>query len=257
MDRKPVVLVVAAPVAVRRLVGAALKPAGFVVLERPDLDAVDDAIFESRPDVLVVEDGGSLADIETLLHDRSERDAVPVILMSPNSTPSRVARTLDAGADDYIGRPFDPVELVARVAALVRRHGGSIRSGRRRVGDATVDLANRRVTHRGRVVRLARAEWAVLALLLANEGRVMFHAELLAAAFGQSYGHDPVDLRTWIARLRRKLGLAAWEEGPIRTVRGIGYAFDPAGEMPRFRASPRAGQRCDGGRSAAPVPRQV
>ncbi len=241
MDRKPVVLVIATQSVVRRLVAAALKPAGFVVLDRPDFEAVDDTVFDARPDVLVVEAAGSPEECQELVRQYTERDAIPVIVMSPNATPVRIARALDAGADDYIARPFDPSELIARVAALVRRHGGGIRSGRRRVGEATIDLAKRRVSVRGKVIRLARPEWAVLALLLANEGRVMFHAELLAAAFGQSYGHDPVHLRTWIARLRRKLGLAAWEEGPIRTVRGIGYAFDPKGEMPRFRLAPQGG----------------
>ncbi len=239
MDRKPVVLVVASQTVVRRLVGAALKPAGFVVLDRPDFDAIDDAVFEARPDVLIVEAAADLAETLDRVNQHNERDPVPVIVMSPNATATRAADALDGGADDFIGRPFDPAELVARVAALVRRHGGGIRSGRRRVGEAIVDLARRRVTLHGEAIRLARPEWAVLALLLANEGRVLFHSELLAAAFGQSYGHDPVHLRTWIARLRRKLGLPAWEEGPIRTVRGIGYAFDPNGEMPRFRVAPQ------------------
>ncbi len=239
MDRKPVVLVVASQTVVRRLVGAALKPAGFVVLDRPEFDAIDDAVFEARPDVIVVEAGDDLDETLERVNQHTERDPLPVILMSPNATATRVAQALDGGADDFIGRPFDPAELAARVAALVRRHGGGIRSGRRRVGNAIVDLARRRVTLHGEVIRLARPEWAVLALLLANEGRVLFHSELLAAAFGQSYGHDPVHLRTWIARLRRKLGLPAWEEGPIRTVRGIGYAFDPNEELPRFRVAPQ------------------
>jgi two-component system KDP operon response regulator KdpE len=239
VDRKPVVLVVASQTVVRRLVGAALKPAGFVVLDRPHFDAIDDAVFEARPDVLVVEAGDDLGETLDRVNQHNERDPLPVILMSPNATATRVAQALDGGADDFIGRPFDPAELAARVAALVRRHGGGIRSGRRRVGNAIVDLARRRVTLHGEVIRLARPEWAVLALLLANEGRVLFHSELLAAAFGQSYGHDPVHLRTWIARLRRKLGLPAWEEGPIRTVRGIGYAFDPNEELPRFRVAPQ------------------
>ena len=239
MDRKPVVLVVAPQAAVRRLVGAALKPAGFAVVECAELESLDDAIFDSRPDVVVVEDG-DIHEMQSLLRRFADGEAVPVLLMSPQTTPARVAQALDAGADDYLARPFDPSELVARVAALVRRHGGGIRSGRRRVGAAIVDLARRKVTVDGDTIRLARPEWAVLALLLANEGRVMFHSELLAAAFGQSYGHDPVHLRTWIGRLRRKLGLPPWEEGPIRTVRGIGYAFDPAGEMLQFRVTPEA-----------------
>lgn len=241
MDRKPVVLIVAGQAVVRRLVGAALKPAGFLTLERSDFGSVDDAVFEARPDVVVVEDSGDIDQMHGLLHRFTEAESVPVLLMSPQATANRIATALDAGADDYLARPFDPSELAARVAALVRRHGGGIRSGRRQVGAAVVDLARRRVTRNGETVRLARPEWAVLALLLANEGRVMFHSELIAAAFGQSYGHDPVHLRTWIGRLRRKLGLAAWQEGPIRTVRGIGYAFDPAGDMAPLRVSPEAG----------------
>jgi two-component system KDP operon response regulator KdpE len=211
------------------------------MVECADFESLDDAIFDTRPDVVVVEDSGDMDEMEALLRKLAEAEMPPVLLLSPLAAPSRVAQALDAGADDYLARPFDPTELVARVAALVRRHGGGIRSGRRTVGAALVDLARRRVTINGDTVRLARPEWAVLALLIANEGRVMFHSELLAAAFGQSYGHDPVHLRTWIGRLRRKLGLPPWQEGPIRTVRGIGYAFDPEGELPRFRTSPEPG----------------
>ena len=154
------------------------------------------------------------------------------LVMSAYATPTRVADGLDAGADDYIARPFDPAELAARVPSLVRRRGSRLHAGRREVGSTIVDLDARTITRDGRSISLTRPEWALLAQLLHNEGRIMLREELLSAAFGAAAHDDPSLLRLSIGRLRRKLGLAPWDEGPIRTIHGLGYAFDPDGVVP-------------------------
>jgi DNA-binding response OmpR family regulator len=99
---------------------------------------------------------------------------------------------------------------------------------------------------------LARPEWTLLALLLSSEGRVMFHDELLIAAFGPVHRGDTAHLSLAIARLRRKLGIRTGDEGPIRTVRGIGYAFDPSDSLPL-----PAPVGCRAGRLEAPAPSQA
>ena len=235
MDDRLIVLIVARQVAVRHLAKAALTPAGFLVAESDD-ETVLERVSELRPDVLLIEAVEPPAAAHEGVRQIRRTVAVPLMLMSPLATPTRVAPALDAGADDYIARPFDPTELVARVRSLVRRRGGRLRSGLRQVDQAVVDLESRRISRGGRSIRLARPEWAVLSLLLANEGRPIFHDELLTAAFGAEGRDDASLLRLTIGRLRRKLGLAAWDEGAIRTVRGIGYAFDPDGSLPRLRS---------------------
>jgi DNA-binding response OmpR family regulator len=200
---------------------------------------VDESVLEKasdiHPDALIVEATEPPASTLELMRSLRQELSAPILLMSALATPTRVAPALDAGADDYIARPFHALELVARVRALVRRRGNRLRAGRRKIGDVVVDLASRRLFRPGDSVRLSRAEWTLLTVLLANEGRVMFCDELITAAYGSDHRGDVARLRITIGRLRRKLGMHAWEEGPIRTVRGSGYAYDPSDPMPGFR----------------------
>jgi two-component system KDP operon response regulator KdpE len=235
MDRKPVVLVAARLPVVRRLAAAALRPAGFIVAESGDDDATLDRASDQHPDVVLIEATEPPASTFDLIRRLRHADSIPIMLMSPAATPTRMAQALDVGADDYTSRPFDPSELVARMRSLVRRRGGQLRTGRRLIAGAILDLGSRRVTRDGGSVSLSRAEWTIVSLLLTNEGRVMFHDELLIAAFGPVHRGNTAQLSLSIGRLRRKLGLATWDEGPIRTVRGIGYAYDPHDTLPRFR----------------------
>jgi DNA-binding response OmpR family regulator len=236
MDEKPIVLVAARERAVRRLVAFALKRAGFTVVESIDDAAALERAWDLQPDVFVIEAPGSPTETVEMVRRLRRGLSTPLLLMSARATPMRVAAALDAGADEYMARPFDPVEFAARIQSLIRRRAGRLRSGRRDVGQAVVDLATRRISHGEQSVGLARSEWAVLSAMLGNEGQVMSHSELLGAAFSPDRRDDAAGLRFSIGRLRRKLGFAAWEEGPIRTIWGIGYAFDPDGSLPRGRS---------------------
>jgi len=100
----------------------------------------------------------------------------------------------------------------------------------------SADLDAGRLVVDGRPVEVGRKEWLILEQLLAAEGRVVWHDELLSRVFGPAYVGDTAFLRVWIARLRRHMGVEAWEEGPIRTIDGVGYALDPAGRIPRGRS---------------------
>jgi two-component system KDP operon response regulator KdpE len=236
MDEKPIVLVAARERAIRRLVALALKPAGFTVVESIDVGSALERAWDLQPDVLVIESPESSAEAVEMVRRMRCELSTPLLLVSARATPTRVAAALDAGADEYMARPFDPVEFAARIQSLIRRRAGRLRSGRRDVGHAVVDLAARRISRGDRSVGLARSEWGVLSAMLGNEGHVMSHAELLGAAFSPDRRDDAAGLRFSIGRLRRKLGFAAWEEGPIRTIWGIGYAFDPDGSLPRVRS---------------------
>src|SRR5690606_24172815 len=127
-------------------------------------------------------------------------------------------------------------ELAARVRAVLRRARRGMLSGTRRIGDAEIDLDARIVRREGRSVPMGRTEWMLLELFLQNEGRILLHEEILGHVWGPEYRDEVAYLRLWVGQLRRKLGIPAWDEGPIRTVQGLGYAFDPNEELPRMRS---------------------
>jgi two-component system KDP operon response regulator KdpE len=83
---------------------------------------------------------------------------------------------------------------------------------------------------------MSRNEWLLLELFLANDGRILLHHEILSHVWGPEYRDEVAYLRLWIGQLRRKLGVAAWDEGPIRTVQGLGYVFDPHDHVPRMQS---------------------
>jgi DNA-binding winged helix-turn-helix (wHTH) protein len=98
-------------------------------------------------------------------------------------------------------------------------------------------------------VSITRTEWQLLQQFALNPGRILLHEELLTAVWGPEYRDDVVYLRLWVSQLRRKLGAEPWDEGIIRTVQGLGYAFDPEGRLPRMR-SRRPGEAHEPGREA-------
>jgi two-component system KDP operon response regulator KdpE len=161
---------------------------------------------------------------------------VPVILLSALSSTAHVSKGLNMGADDYVVKPFNASELAARIRAVIRRSRRGMLSGRRRVASAIVDLDRRRVEMDGRPVRMSRSEWLLIELFLANEGRILLHHEMLTHVWGPEYRDEIAYLRLWIGQLRRKLGIPPWEEGVIRTIQGLGYAFDPRGQLPRMQS---------------------
>ena len=153
---------------------------------------------------------------------------------------------LDQGADDFVAKPFHPHELAARVRAVLRRRRRML-GGRRKVGPALVDLDLREIEVDGRPVSIGRVEWLLLEHLISNEGRIMLHEELLTRVWGPEYRDDVPYLRLWIGQLRRRLGIPAWEEGPIRTIQGMGYAYDPEHVIPVMRSRrPRTGRSAAG-----------
>jgi DNA-binding response OmpR family regulator len=239
MAANAVVLVAAADRVVRLLVVSALRPAGFLVPQTHGSRPTAEQVMDLRPDVIVMEAEEPPDRAFDAVRELAADGGPPLLLMSPLATPTRVADGLNAGADDYIARPFDPAELRSRVRSLVRRRSGRLYAGRRSVGSTMVDLEARTVSRAGRPVRVSREEWTLLSTLLHAEGSLVWREELLTAAFGEAFRDDIAQLRLSISRLRRKLGLQPWEEGPIRTIHGLGYAYDPQGLLPR----PWSGQR--------------
>ena len=158
---------------------------------------------------------------------------IPLIVLSAVGDEEAKVQALAAGADDYITKPFGPRELIARLEANLRRIEPDRESPQISSGELSIDLASHTVTIGQTEVRLTPTEFALLAQLARNRGRLMTHRDLLVEVWGPGYGDDTQVLRAHIANLRRKLNQARSDGGDpgspggawIRTDPGIGYRF--------------------------------
>jgi two-component system KDP operon response regulator KdpE len=217
-----------------RLVRAKLQADGYGVVTASRGEEALKLLDDERPDLIILDvmmpgmDG-----FETLRHVR-ERGQIPVILLTARSGDADKLRGLQGGADDYVAKPFNPDELSARVAAVLRRSAGAAPAGGRtvlRYGDLEIDLERRRVTRGDDEVRLSRTEWELLAQLAGNAGRVMMHSELLSRIWGPEFRDEAHYLRTWVSRLRAKLEPNGADTSLITTFPGLGYRLEaPASE---------------------------
>ena len=253
MDNRPLVLVADRQPELTRLVAISLGREGFRVESANDGLIALEKVSELNPDLLLL--GVNLPGVSGLdiMSELRETHPLPVILIDDQTAVSAVSAGLNQGADDFVAKPFHPAELAARVRAVLRRRRHLL-TGRRRVGPAMVDFDQREIELDGRPVQMGRVEWTLLEHLLSNEGRILLHDELLTRVWGPEYRDDVPDLRLWVGQLRRRLGIPAWEEGPIRTIQGMGYAFDPDHSIPVMRSRrPRAerGRPGEGGNRAA------
>ena len=227
--RKPLVLVVDDEPAIVRLVRATLERDGLTVVTAGRGEDAVTIVSEERPDLVVLDvmmpgiDG-----FETLRRIRAQSQ-VPVILVTARVADADKLRGFQNGADDYLTKPFNPDELSARVAAVLRRSGAVARLASSAVltyPNVEIDLERRKVTVNGSEVRLSRTEWELLSLLAANPGRVMLHGELLGRIWGPEFRHEVHYLRTWVSRLRSKLEPTDDAPPLITTFPGIGYRME-------------------------------
>lgn len=185
---------------------------------------------EVRPDLVVLDLGlPDLDGVDVITRLRGWSD-VPVLVLSGRSDSLDKVAALDAGADDYVTKPFGIDELLARLRAMLRRHGageGSPAEAVVRFGDVVVDLASTRVTRHDEEVRLTPTEWQLLQVLLRHPGRLLSQAFLLAEVWGPGYENAQGNLRLYMAQLRRKLEPAASRPRYFRTEPGMGYRFEP------------------------------
>ena len=151
--------------------------------------------------------------------------AMPILVLSAVGDEDQKVRALEAGADDYVTKPFGPRELVARLRALMRRAGATEEEPVIVADGLEVDLRARSVRRDGEEVHLTPIEYDLLRTLLRNRGRLMTHRALLSEVWGPAYSDDTQTLRTHIANLRRKIEPADAAPRYIRTDPGIGYRF--------------------------------
>jgi two-component system, OmpR family, KDP operon response regulator KdpE len=151
----------------------------------------------------------------------------PIIVLSAWGQESQKVAALDAGADDYVTKPFSMDELLARLRAAVRRAAPAPDEPVISAGDFTVDLAAKRVVRAGADVRLTPTEWQLLEVLARNRGRLVSQRQLLQEVWGPAYQTEGNYLRVYVAHLRRKLEADPARPRHLLTEPGMGYRFQP------------------------------
>ena len=187
------------------------------------------AMAEAVRPALVILDLG-LPDMDGIEVCRAIRawSSVPILVLSGRTDEEEKVRMLDAGADDYVTKPFSMLELRARIRAQARRAGMPSTPGTDAplvIGELVIDTARRSVTRGGDPIHLTRTEWALLRTLIAHAGRPVTHQQLFAHVWNQSEGDAQLYLRVYIARLRRKLEEDSYRPALILTEPGVGYRF--------------------------------
>jgi two-component system, OmpR family, KDP operon response regulator KdpE len=207
-----------------RALKVVLREAGFEVEATATAQEALDSASVRPPDAAIIDlmlpDGSG---VEVCRQLRSWSD-MPIVVLSAIGDEDQKVEALEAGADDYVTKPFGPRELVARLNAVLRRAGEAIDAPAVTVDGLEVDLAARVVRRDGEEVHLTPIEYDLLRVLLRNRGRLMTHRALLTEVWGPGYADDTRVLRTHIANLRRKIEPT---EGAryIRTDSGVGYRF--------------------------------
>ncbi|NUU02323.1 response regulator [Herbaspirillum robiniae] len=212
---------------IRKLVKGALEQEGFIVHEaRSAREGVTEA-GTRKPDLIILDLGLPDMDGKQVIAEIRSWSGVPIVILSARTQESEKVEALDAGADDYLVKPFGMPELLARMRAQLRRHaraaGEGKASGRYHLGDVTVDLPARSVTRNGEALHLTQIEYRLLATLLRDAGRVITHRQLLVAGWGPSHAEDHHYLRIYMQRLRQKLEKDAAQPVHILTEIGVGY----------------------------------
>jgi two-component system, OmpR family, KDP operon response regulator KdpE len=183
------------------------------------------AVARDRPDVLILDMGLPDMDGTDVIHGVRGWSSTPIIVLSVWGAESQKVAALDAGADDYVTKPFGMDELLARLRAAVRRASPAPDEPVVTTADFTVDLAAKRVTRDGADVRLTPTEWQLLELLVRAAGRLVTQRQLLQEVWGPQYESESNYLRVYIAQLRRKLEPEPSRPRYLLTEPGMGYRF--------------------------------
>jgi two-component system KDP operon response regulator KdpE len=201
-----------------------LRDAGFEVVTAQSAQEALDAAALRAPDAAIVDlilpDGNGI-DVCRSIREWSE---MPILVLSAVGEEAEKIKALDAGADDYVTKPFAPGELIARLNAALRR-AGPAEEPSVSIDGLEVDLAGHRVSRQGEEIHLTPKEFDLLRALARNRGRLMTHRALLGEVWGHAYEEDTHTLRVHIANLRRKIEPDPGAPRYIRTDPGVGYRF--------------------------------
>lgn len=221
------VLVVEDDQHIREAVARSLVDAGHAVRTEPTAAAALTAVLDWQPDVVVLDLGLPDMDGSQVLPMLRSVSDVPVIVATARDDEQEMVRLLDAGADDYVVKPYSGEQLVARIRAVLRRRpSDGPAHGPLRVGDLTVDVPRRVAAVGDRTLELSRLEFDLLAHLVARSPEVVSRRELLAEVWHQPHGGGDKTVDVHLSWLRRKLGETAAEPRYLHTVRGVGVKLE-------------------------------
>ena len=226
---KPKVLLIEDEKTIRRFVRAAVEEEGCAVIEAETMAGGLIEAGVQKPDLLILDLGLPDGNGIDLIRDLRGWSEVPVLILSARTQENDKIDALDAGADDYLTKPFSVGELRARVRALLRRR---LRSGEGTTpvvefGDVVVDLSRRLVLRSGETVHLTPIEYRLLSTLLGHPGKVLTQRNLLREIWGPSYVESSHYLRVYVGHLRQKLENDPTQPAHFLTETGVGYRFQP------------------------------
>jgi two-component system KDP operon response regulator KdpE len=220
------VLVIEDDTSLRRALRTSLRARAFDVVECATAEEGIVQVADNRPDVVLLDLGlPDLDGLEALRRMRSFSE-IPVVVLTARDRQQDKIEALDAGADDYVTKPFDVAELLARIRAVLRRvpHAPAT-PALVEVEGLTVDLVRRQVRLEGEAVHLTKTELALLEQFASQPGKLLTHEYLLRKVWGDGYGSESNYLRVYVGQLRRKLGDDAANPRLIVTEPGIGYRW--------------------------------
>ena len=225
------ILIIEDEVQVRRLLRRSLEALGHAVSEAEDARSGRQAILHLRPDVILLDLGLPDEDGQDLIRSIREWCEIPIIVLSARDQETEKVQALESGADDYLTKPFSPIELSARIKVALRHAARTGTTGEPvyEVDGLTVDLAARRVTLDGADVHLTPIEFKLLSTMIRHRGKVLTHNQLIRDVWGRHAPDSNQGLRIHTQHIREKLGDDPLSPRFIFTEPGIGYRFAAGG----------------------------
>lgn len=215
---------------IRRVLRTTLTSHGYAVMEARTGDEALDLIRSEHVDLILLDvNMPGRSGLETCREIRASGD-VPIIMLTVRNTERDKVQALDAGADDYVVKPFGSEELMARIRAALRRTVAAESLPSFTSSELTIDFDKRLVLLKGQPVRLTPKEFDLLRYLVSNQGRSLGHRRLLQAVWGPDYGDETEYLRVFINQLRKKIEPEPHKPCYIHTEPWVGYRFEPPAE---------------------------
>jgi two-component system KDP operon response regulator KdpE len=224
---------------IRRVLRTTLTSHGYTVIEARSGDEALEQIRSEHADLILLDvNMPGRSGLETCREIRETSD-VPILMLTVRNSERDKVQALDAGADDYIVKPFGTEELTARIRAALRRSTPAESLPSFVSNELTIDFEKRVVTLKGQAVRLTPKEFELLRHLVANQGKAQGHRRLLQAVWGPDYGEETEYLRVFINQLRKKIEPDPHHPRYIHTEPWVGYRFEP---LPGGTRGPRSGK---------------
>ena len=226
MKPHDLVLIIEDDESISRMLGTSLEQQGYKTLVAADMHSAFRLFRSSRPDVILLDLGLPDGDGKTMIKTIRTETTIPIIVISARHEEKEVIASLDAGADDYVFKPFSLDELAARMRSAHRRFLGLQPSVSIIVcQDIVLDIAERSAQKKGEYLKLTPTEYNLLKYFILHRNKVLPYARILKEVWGVGYQSEMQYLRTYINSLRRKIETDAARPGYIRTEMGVGYRF--------------------------------